>query len=351
MDLSLSLDLTKSPSSAIEAGDVAKLLKAMAKPLMPFPLRGKVEGGQTFTLDALGDIAKVAGSWKPGPVVSLVAKEKDFEASIVFFEDYCTLEFFFFEAFVARHAARLVADCGQALRSTLTALDPKDWSASWNSGLLVRDFDYPWPRPVRSIVGARRHRLIDVADPRAGASDEENEAARTLGSATLPKAVDRATIGPIILLEWEPRLDLGDTEAVKRVLMDRERWLLKHLPSSLDPDWNKAGDLKSGFMGGKPHPLLTLYAPALGEGYKAIHGSASAAEVDRTLEQVAGWIKAGRVDAHTKVSDVSIIADSRETAIALKPRMIAAGVAHVIYPDADKQMWDPFPEGEWVDDH
>ncbi len=350
MDLSLSLDLTKKPPSAIEAGEVAKLLKAMAKPLMPFPLHGKVEGGPAFDLDTLGDIAKVAGGWKPGPVVSLVGKDKDFEASIVFYEDYCTLEFFFFEAFVARHAARLVADCGQALRSTLTALDPDGWCVSWNSGLLVRNFDYPWPRPGRSVAGARRHRLIDVADPRAGASDEENEAAKTLGSATLPKGVDRETIGPIILIEWAPKLDLGDTEAVKRGLMDRERWLLKHLPSSLDPEWNKAGDLKSGFMGGEPHPLLTLFAPALGEGYKAIHGAAPAGEIDKTLEQVAGWIKAGRVDARTKVSDVTIIADSRKTAIALKSRMTAKGVAHVIYPDDDKVMWDPFPDGDWIDD-
>jgi len=143
---------------------------------------------------------------------------------------------------------------------------------------------------------------------------------------------------------------LADVEALRQRLAARERWLIREAGATPERDWNAAGDIKHGLIGGEPHSPLTLYSRALGIGYKAIHGTAPPAEIEATLRQVGRWIADRRVDDETELSDVVIIADSRTSAFALRARMDEAGVKHVVYADDGGHLWDPFPDGEWIED-
>lgn len=349
MGLSLALYLTAAPEKNFDRPGLETLVALLAeKGLIPAEVRGSVAKGGRFTVRSVDELREQARAVKDGRLVRLASASEEFKGTIDVYEGNCSIDLYFDDELARRRADSLLSDAGEALRSFAADGDAA-WRVRRSSGLSIRNFAYPRPRPARTLHVVDAAMLIDVVDERAHTSADEKKAVKTLREAKLPKGVRRTVSGPRIVLEWAADVTLADEEGLRERLAERERWLAQHLEGTLDPNWNEAGDIRSGFIGGQPHPPLTLYSPPLGVGYKAIHGAMPAAEIDEALQQAAGWISSGKVDEQTPVSDVIIIADSRKAAVALHPRMVKAGVRHVIYPDEDGTMWDPFPEGSWIE--
>ena len=72
------------------------------------------------------------------------------------------------------------------------------------------------------------------------------------------------------------------------------------------------------------------------------------AERREILEKAARLAKTGKTAAGAILSQLILIADSREAATALRAEAEKAGLKHVVYA-TDDHLLDPFPEGSWVD--
>jgi hypothetical protein len=350
MDLSLSLYLIETARAGFDRERLAAVIRTLGSHgLLAAQLALSVDWGKSSEVVGSADeLAALALQWPDHAHVLMTTPAKDYEATFVLEGARGAIELFFFAAFIARRADRLLAEVAAALRASLT--DAEDWRVERASGLSVRNFDYPRLRPARVPLVVGRPRLTDVVDLRVAASPEDQRALAAIRDAALPEGARREVIGSRVLVEWAADCTLASVDALRQRLAAREQWLIREAGAVPERDWNAAGDVKHGFLGGEPHPPLTLYNRLLGIGYKAIHGATPPAEIDATLREVGRWIAEGRVDEETEVSDVVIIADSRSSALALRPRMDEAGVHHVVYPDDQRQLWDPFPDGLWIED-
>jgi hypothetical protein len=349
VSLSLALYLKASLAKTFDRSELERIVAALAEHhLVPAELKGSVRKGGKFKTGSPADLGSHLAKLEDGKALEISTANEDFKGTVDVYEDRCAIDLYLLDDFVRRRQDALLADAGAALQS-VAGEGERHWQAKGSSGLSIRNFSYPRPRPPLTPRVVDRGMLIDLVDERGAASDEEKKAHRALREAALPRGAKRTVSGPLTVIEWAPGVSLADEEAMRTRLAEREAWLAEHVGGARDPNWNEAGDVRSGFIGGTPHPALTLYSAPLGVGYKAIHGAAPAAEIESTLKEVAGWIAVGRVDDKTEVSDVVIIADSRESAVALHPRMVKAGVRHVVYPGDDDTMWDPFPDGEWIE--
>jgi hypothetical protein len=349
MDLSLSLYLTETARDVFDRQRLAELLRTLGSHGLLAPqLDVSVDQARSVMVGSADELARSAARWSDRVGILATTPDKDYEATVRLDGARCSIDLFFFAAFIAQRADRLLADVVAAVRESMT--DAEGWRVERYSALSARNVSYPRLRPARVPLVVARGCITDIVDVRMTTTPEERRAIIAIRDAPLPDGVRREVVGSKVLVEWAADCTLADVEMLAQRLAARDRWLIREAGSEQERDWNAAGDVRYGFVGGQPHPPLTLYQPALGVGYKAIHGGMPAAEIDATLRQVGRWIAAGRVDDDTEVSDVVIIADSRASALALRPRMDEAGVKHVVYADDQRQMWDPFPDGEWIDD-
>lgn len=216
------------------------------------------------------------------------------------------------------------------------------------SALSARNFRYPHVRPPRNWQVCDKSGLVELVDARFESQRGNAEAVEKLRRLVLPEGARREEFGDILLIQWASDEDMTNNYIIKMRLSTREQCLAESLNAPIAEGWNIYGEHKSDPIAAQPHPVLTLYSPPLSIGYKAVHTATGAEAVQDELRRVAEWIRQGTLDNGTVVSDVILIVESREAALAIRPLAQAEGIPHLVYVGEDGHMWDPFPEGEWL---
>jgi hypothetical protein len=90
---------------------------------------------------------------------------------------------------------------------------------------------------------------------------------------------------------------------------------------------------------------FTFFDASKGAGYKAIMVDPTGPPDEEVWEELCAIAAAPPAD----LKAVWLIAPLRELAIGLAGRAKAKGFTGVLYPSGD-QLWDPRPEGWWIDD-
>jgi hypothetical protein len=174
------------------------------------------------------------------------------------------------------------------------------------------------------------------------------KAAATLREERLPSWAQRQQIGDVTIIQWVDDAHLGDADELKRRLSERDMLLSSMLDASLAPGWNEAGETDATPVAAQPRPPLTLYSPPLAVGYKAVHSASGDEAVRAALQQAGQWLKQGKLDESTPLTNVIVVTDSRKSAEAIRPLALAEGLRDVVYTDDEGHMWNPFPPGEWL---
>ena len=344
---SLSLRMTDLGAPRFRRTILARLIQSLhARQLLPPRFKVTVRPGRGSEVVSSAQLADLAAQW-PEPVhVKLRATGDDDSGTVLCDGARIDLNLYHTAPTIEREADTLLARLFDALGAAAAMAD--DLRFERYCCVSVRNLGYPRPRPLQVPLVVTPEALVDLIDRRTTFPPEERTALETIRSAALPEGATRHEHGPVTLINWAADCTFADVDRLRQRLAARDRWLMRVGASTIHPDWNAQGDARHGFIGGEPHPALTLFTPALGLGYKAIHSGQPPAEIEATLQSAARWIAEKRVDERTEVSNVIIIADSRDAALALKPRLDAAGVRSVVYPADDGSFWDPFPMGEWI---
>jgi hypothetical protein len=350
MGIALSLNLMSTSPGRFDRAELGRILKILAEhAAIPAVLSGSVARGGRFKAASPDALADLALDWPDGRLVQLGKPGAVFSGMIDVYEARCAIDLFLSSTYVEAASPDLMADLVRGFEAVAS-----DGSAPWrvreHSGLTVRNFPYPRLRPPRQYPGLGEDALIDLADAREPGSPERAATIEALARKDLPLGAVRSTFGPMVLVDWAAGASLADVEAIRARLSARDAWLAQNAPSEIQQGWNEAGDVQHGLLGGQPSPPLTLYDPLSGVGYKAVHGAAPSGEVTATLRAAGAWRAAGKVENGPEISDLVIITDSRETALALRSRTLEAGLRRVVYAGEATTLWDPFPDGEWIDD-
>ena len=213
----------------------------------------------------------------------------------------------------------------------------------------VRNLPYPRVRPPKTWPVVDTATVVDLFDVRFETQRGAGDAAQRLSTHPVPAFAVRDQVGDVVILQWGTDAELADDKAIRARLSQRDRWLAEVLEAPLAGGWNAKGETEASPVGAQPHPPLTLYSPPLGVGYKAVHSAEGDQAVRETLRRVGRWIADKKIDDGTPVSDVIVIAESRQAVDTLRPLAQAEGIAHIVYAGEDGKMWNPYPEGEWME--
>ncbi len=175
----------------------------------------------------------------------------------------------------------------------------------------------------------------------------EPEAYERMSSAPLPPGARRTVKGGLLVLSWSE--GIGTEAQVAAAQSAQEKWLGETLRLPIDGDFDETGaravDL-GPFV--ERRPPLTFYAPGTGNGYKAVYADEQGGVDEQVFGELASWIESGRLPDGTRLSELRLIAPGRAGALAVRGRALAMGCKAVYYPCGDNRMWDPFPEGSWL---
>ena len=181
-------------------------------------------------------------------------------------------------------------------------------------------------------------------EARSDARDEIN----TLLSLDLPDWVDRRETGDLVILRWVDRFD--DEEHIRDRLARRLLWLVEHLDPPVSPGVTEQGDRAANPTGRTESDSLTFYAPLVRHGYKATICREDGSVDEQLFEEMESWIEAGETGEGEELHALHLVLPSRDAALRIRERADELGIDKVLYMDNDGNLWDPFPEGDWLDE-
>jgi hypothetical protein len=221
---------------------------------------------------------------------------------------------------------RAVLDDGIALLCGLHQAwaDRARWLDGYAAPFSTGRFIYPRPRPPRAASHSVRA-IVDVCAPGSA-----------LAVATTPAGATRSACADgVVVLRWAD--DPRDVDAVGRASGRHEAWLASVIETRIADGWNQLGDA---------HVPVRRIGRA--EPFRVLDLAESVAYLDVALP-----IDWARVDAIARqlpegVSELRLIAPSREAALELYPPARVRGIARVMYLSQSGSLWDPDPPGPWL---
>src|SRR5262245_45948035 len=233
------------------------------------------------------------------------------------------------------------------------ALAGRAWLGA-GSSVRVLSLDHPHARPPRE------HPVLDLgtlatfvdaaylADRDRRIPDEHLvRDLATLREAEMPADTAREERDGLLAIRWT--LEPLDARTMAGACARSEEWLGRALALPPRWGWNELGDQEIDVSELEPHPPLTLYDDGLERGYKTVAATKTGQLLPAgALDQIAAWIRDGRLPDGTAVAEVVAIAPSREAALAIRDRALKLGVSRVVHTDNDARLWDPFPPGDWI---
>jgi len=208
-------------------------------------------------------------------------------------------------------------------------------------------------RPPRRFQRIVKYSMVDAYCKKYFAEDEDvrdvdREEVDKLLSLKLPEWVDRREEGDLVILRWVD--DFSDVDHIRDRMTRRLNWLIENLDPPIDSNFNEQGDQRANPMDTIPLDGLTFYDSLTGHGYKATvcpeNGS-----VDETLfERMNAWVVAGELPSGETLHAIHLLLPNRDAALRAHnaPKKYEAG--KVLYIGGDENFWDPFPEGNWLEE-
>lgn len=206
-------------------------------------------------------------------------------------------------------------------------------------------YRYPQVRPPVShprLETAAILELFDLAFHRGEHEDALGAEIEALATAPIPAGVVRHTRDGLVVMRWID--DLADDLAVARAAGRHEQWMAGLADVKRPDSYTPQGDKRVPVRKSERAPF-TFFDATKGVGYKAIMVEPSGEPDEEVWDELAAIAAA----PPPEVKAVWLIAPLRELALGLSDRAKAKGFAGVLYPGGD-QLWNPRPEGWWIDD-
>ena len=180
------------------------------------------------------------------------------------------------------------------------------------------------------------------------AEPHKREEVETLLSLDLPDWVDRRDKDDLVILRWVDRFD--DEDHIRERLTKTHLWLVEHLDPPIHLNYTEQGDRRSNPSDRIESERLTFYAPLVRHGYKATICREDGSVDEQLFEEMESWIEAGETPEGEELHALHLVLPSRDAALRIREGADELGVEKVLYMDNDGDLWDPFPEGEWLDE-
>lgn len=242
--------------------------------------------------------------------------------------------------------ATLLASIESIAIAQLAAMRPLGGLALGFSHPQGADFEFPRVRPPTTHRRYEVSALIDFLDLTFHRGD--NPAARpdeikALAAARLPVSARRTEHDGLVIVRWIPSLE--DDRAVAIAAGRHEQWMAGAIKVERSSLYNEQGDLVVDLSERVKRAPFTMYDADEDIGYKAIIVDPRGRPDDEVWSEMAAVLA-----RPGKVKGIRLIVPKRQLAIGLAQRAKTAGFDAVLYPGADDRLWNPQPEGWWIDE-
>lgn len=211
---------------------------------------------------------------------------------------------------------------------------------------MARDlYRYPRVRPPVTHLRLKTDAILELFDVTFHRSEHEDALGaevEALASAPVPAGVNRYTQDGLVVMRWID--DLSDDLAVARAAGRHEQWMAGLANVKRSDAFNPHGDKRVPVRKSERAPF-TFFDASKSAGYKAIMVDPTGEPDEEVWQELCTIAAAPPAD----LKAVWLIAPLRELALGLWERAKAQGFAGVLYPSGD-QLWDPRPEGWWLDE-
>ncbi len=167
-------------------------------------------------------------------------------------------------------------------------------------------------------------------------------------TADLPAPWSRSNEGSLTIIRYLDDLSASDAE-IAEMFTKRLKWLYENLRPGIDDHWNELGDNREDYFNLQTHSLLTFYNDYLKKGFKSMVINPDGSIDEELFSSIKSWISNHRLPDNTPLETMDIIMPNRDSVLQIYERAKSIGVAKVLYPDNKRRLWNPFPEGEWLD--
>jgi hypothetical protein len=217
------------------------------------------------------------------------------------------------------------------------------------SSIALPEIDYRKPRPAKRWRKFDPWGIVDFIKPSQVDFPDAKLITHKLTSGALPKGVVRHKIDEdMIAVDWSKMVlpELG----VDRLLSQRSVWYSQNSEFEKDSDYNEAGDLRVDVFQNKKANDLTFYDAMTQTGFRAIgfDPKSQSYEEDK-VKKLEAMLKKGKTSEGFPLLKAYVVVSKREFALHLKSALEGRQLAGVLYADDAGQLWNPFPEGLWLD--
>jgi hypothetical protein len=150
--------------------------------------------------------------------------------------------------------------------------------------------------------------------------------------------------GELVEMRWAKTLD---DQEIAQASTWHDCWI-RRTKTERDNMFNELGDQKVFVGGAKPRAPFVLYNPLLKLGCIAANVTAGGGLEEAAWNQACAILKARVLPDGDPIEKVWLVLPSRDQAIALHDRVVAAGFESAIYLTSRSTPWDPMPKGPWL---
>ena len=218
-----------------------------------------------------------------------------------------------------------------------------------NINIGLSDIDYFRIKPLKRDLTFKLSNIVDFFDRKYHQISEDgrlNEIDK-LCKSKIPEKVKKIINDNLVIFMFID--DLSNKNEIMEALTEHDRWLYKNIEMKIDSDFNELGDYREGYFNLKPYPPLTFYNSNLQKGFKSIVLNPDGSYDEEIFEMIMIWLKNKKLPDNTPLKTIDIILPNRESALKIYDKAKQIGVDKVLYVGKDKQYWNPFPSGLWIE--
>lgn len=218
------------------------------------------------------------------------------------------------------------------------------------SGVRVLETHFKRPRPPRNIGKLPSDAVLDVINTKI--SDPPLQLDRIIEAyqTVLPNYVSIQSFNHYLIINWiaNKSVNCKSIESVESVMTDRLIWYYNQCDFSISGMYNEQGDSLKVLHNPIEHLFYTYYISFDNTAYKALVPYSERLVEDDLITSMIFDLKQRKCSDGKILSAVSLILPSRELAIKYHDEALKLGFNCTIYPDNQGNLWNPFPEGNWI---
>lgn len=216
------------------------------------------------------------------------------------------------------------------------------------SSISLPEVEYAQRRPPKRWRVFDPWGIVDFIKPSQIDFPDAEKITHSLCHGDLPKGVFRQAIDDdMVMVDWSG-LALED-HAIDKKLSTRSIWYHENSAFENDSSFNELGDIKVEIFENKKTREFTFYDVISKTGYKAIgfDQKSSTYEIDK-IKNLQKLLQSQKTSDGLPLLKVYIIVNMREFALHLRQIVLDHHLSGVIFSDEAGQLWNPFPDGLWL---